>query len=1014
MIHTFGPFNLDTDTQTLFRGGQPVPVGRRAVALLQVLVGRPGLPVSKDVLIEVAWGGLAVEESNLAVQIAALRKALGTESGGEHWIETLPRRGYRFVGPPVTRSESIGFPDGAATVDRGVAVQQPGTVRWRVGRAAPLEALEGLTQRMLVGERQVVFITGEAGIGKTTFIEMAIERLSRCGVDTWCGRCTERFGTDEAFHPLIDALLTRCRSPGAPPILEAIRAHAPTWLLQMPSFVAETDRAAFQNEVFGATRERMLREFCDLVEVLSADRPLAIVLEDLHWSDLATLDVLSRFARDERRASTLLLASYRPTDTIVGGHPVRRLHQDLEIHGRCSELRLDRLSRPEVERHLALRFGDEQLALALSEPLFRRTQGQPLFVASLLDYFVNQRVIFEVDGAWRLGSETAIAQDVVPGDLINMIMHRLDRLTEDERQLLEVASVAGAEFSTALIAAGLSRDPFETEQALDALARKDRTLVSSGESEWPDGTYSGTYAFHHILYQNVLYQRLTPARRTQIHRRMGERLRDAYRDRTADIAPTLALHFEHGRDFPNALRYLGQAAESCAKRLGHEEAANYLTRALGILDRLGAVDQIGPRIALLRQRSWALRSSGDLAGSVRDLKEMIACAATAGQIRYEVNGLLAVSRFCLHADRRLCLQASEEALEKARALEDDVFKALVQGSSASINLYLKGWQENDAALCQKAMSLTADARDHSTLIRRLGIEGILECSRSRYHECRVSATHGKRLAQEAGDVYIFVLFNVMEATALLHLGEWRQLQQETAAALAFAEKNANRPASALCRLTLAWLHVEAMDFHGACQLCEGVDDATLEENPFAFFFHRAVLAKAFVGLNDPQGALKQFEDVQRRVDADGTGLDFTIYTQLYHCFGEYCLLVGDVAQARTRAEQLREYASPAPDRNHLALAYGLLARIALAAGNVQEARTQLDLALATLGNADLPLAAWRVFLIAAELSERFGEATRASEYHRRFEDVMQTLAQNFGAEDRLRASLLTALQARKA
>jgi tetratricopeptide (TPR) repeat protein len=232
--------------------------------------------------------------------------------------------------------------------------------------------------------------------------------------------------------------------------------------------------------------------------------------------------------------------------------------------------------------------------------------------------------------------------------------------------------------------------------------------------------------------------------------------------------------------------------------------------------------------------------------------------------------------------------------------------------------------------------------------------------------------------------------------------------------LAFAEKNANRPASALCRLTLAWLHVEAMDFGGACQLCEGVDDATLEENPFAFFFHRAVLAKAFVGLNDPQGALKQFEDVQRRVDADGTGLDFTIYTQLYHCFGEYCLLVGDVAQARTRAEQLREYAAPAPDRNHLALAYGLLARIALAAGNVQEARTQLDLALATLGNADLPLAAWRVFLTAAELSERFGEATRASEYHRRFEDVMQTLAQNFGAEDRLRASLLTALQARKA
>ena len=121
-----------------------------------------------------------------------------------------------------------------------------------------------------------------------------------------------------------------------------------------------------------------------------------------------------------------------------------------------------------------------------------------------------------------------------------------------------------------------------------------------------------------------------------------------------------------------------------------------------------------------------------------------------------------MSRFCLHADRRLCLQASEEAAAKARAIEDEVFRALVLGSSASINLYLKGWREEDAALCLKAMQVTAAAKDHATLIRRDGIEGILECSRSRYQECRISATHGKKLSREVGDIYIFVLFNVME------------------------------------------------------------------------------------------------------------------------------------------------------------------------------------------------------------------------------------------------------------
>jgi DNA-binding winged helix-turn-helix (wHTH) protein len=105
-IHAFGPFRLDADAETLFRGSEPLPVGKRAVALLRVLVERAGAPVSKDTLIDTAWSGLAVEESNLTVQIAALRRALGEVPGGEDWIVTLPRRGYRFVGPVVTKGEA--------------------------------------------------------------------------------------------------------------------------------------------------------------------------------------------------------------------------------------------------------------------------------------------------------------------------------------------------------------------------------------------------------------------------------------------------------------------------------------------------------------------------------------------------------------------------------------------------------------------------------------------------------------------------------------------------------------------------------------------------------------------------------------------------------------------------------------------------------------------------------------------------------------------------------------------
>ena len=171
------------------------------------------------------------------------------------------------------------------------------------------------------------------------------------------------------------------------------------------------------------------------------------------------------------KASVLILGTYRPADSVIEGHPIRRLHQDLEIHERCSELPLDRLSRIEVERYLALRFADDALASILSEPVFERSQGQPLFMASLLKYYIDHRAIIETDDGWQLSSAAAIAQDSVPNDLVNMITYQVARLTEQERRLLDIASVAGGEFSAALVAAGLSGDPIEVERDLDALAR---------------------------------------------------------------------------------------------------------------------------------------------------------------------------------------------------------------------------------------------------------------------------------------------------------------------------------------------------------------------------------------------------------------------------------------------------------------------------------------------------------------------------------------------------------------
>lgn len=367
MLYLFDDLVLDTDQRELRRDGSVIPLQPQVFDLLAYLIRHRARVVTKDDLIGAIWGGRIVSESALTTRINAARTAIGDSGEAQRLIRTLPRKGLRFIGAVREAAREVASAAAPPKVEMSSLV---------VGRTAPFETIDRMTRQALSGRRQMAFVTGEAGIGKTAFIAKAIERLTEQGFDVLYGRCTERFGTDEVFLPLIDALVSRYRANG-PELISAVRAHAPTWILQLPGAINASERAAFQDEVFGATRERMLREFCDLLEALSAGRPWVLVLEDLHWSDFATLDVVSRFARGNGKARVLALCSYRPADSAADGHPIRRLHRDLEIHGCCSELRLDRLSSSEVERYLALRFDDAELASTLSKPVFEPRWGTP-------------------------------------------------------------------------------------------------------------------------------------------------------------------------------------------------------------------------------------------------------------------------------------------------------------------------------------------------------------------------------------------------------------------------------------------------------------------------------------------------------------------------------------------------------------------------------------------------------------------------------------------------------------
>ncbi|MGH9670582.1 MAG: AAA family ATPase [Terriglobales bacterium] len=555
----------------------------KTVAVLRRLVENAGQLVTKEALLQAVWPHTVGSQGLPKGRIRELRAALGDDARTPRFIETVGRRGYRWIAPltsaPPVSSQS---PPG---------VRKSKTVRTRdpllVGRETEIAQLHEWLNQALGGERQVVFVTGEAGIGKTTLVDAFLARIAEenhqaefssprvlppAAPEPFTpsslliaeGQCIEHFGAGEAYLPILTALGQMGREPQGQQLIELLRRYAPTWLVQMPGLLSAPEVEGLQRTMLAATRERMLRELTEVVEVLTAERGLVLDLEDLQWSDTAMLDWLAFVARRRQAARFLVIGTYRPAEAMMSGHPLRAVKHELQLHGQCAELALRPLDEAVVAEYLARRFGStapapagegrgEGLPLAplqkLAKLLYRRTEGNPLFLINVVQDLVARGVLPHA-GQWDMERGTKAIEIAVPQTLRQLIEQQLERLGAEEQAVLEVASVAGAEFSAAVLAAGIETER-ETQQAkveesCAKLARREQFLQARGSAEWPDRTLAGRYDFIHALYQEVLYERVPAGRRAALHRRLGARLEAAYGQRAQEVAAELAVHFSSG------------------------------------------------------------------------------------------------------------------------------------------------------------------------------------------------------------------------------------------------------------------------------------------------------------------------------------------------------------------------------------------------------------------------------------------------------------------------------------
>jgi DNA-binding winged helix-turn-helix (wHTH) protein/tetratricopeptide (TPR) repeat protein len=575
----FDAFELDEADARLRRDGKPVALPPKAFGVLCALARQPGVLVTKNALLDSVWGHQHVSESVLKTTISQLRSALADDAASPKFIETASRLGYRFIGVPAQRGNGLPASPGTGN-GRGPAMGSADVPETFIGRRPALDRLRESWRRAGMGQRQLVWVAGDAGVGKSTLLDVFTRTSGAVAIAQ--GQCVEQYGTGEPYLPILQGLGDLCREYAD--LAAIMRATAPTWLLQLPWLITEAERAAFARELVGVSQERMMREFHELVARFTDRQPLLFVTEDLHWCDQATLRLMDHFARQRGPARLMWVGSFRLTQVIAEAHPLQALRQELRMHRLCEEIVLDPFSESEVLEYLRGR-GGADAPEAFVRRVHAHTDGLPLFVSNVVDALLGPVGESATTGRPRVAF-AANAPLPVPEDLAGAVETRIGKLPAETVALLEAAATCGVEFRAGAVAHALGRPLQDVIDECDRLVKQQYWLRHNSTVDLADGSLDALYSFRHAIYRHVFYHRQGASQRVQVHRRVAQ-AHIAGASNGVPIAPAeLASHHERGREFAPALRAYAQAIQIALRSFAPLAAQELSEHARSLLANL--------------------------------------------------------------------------------------------------------------------------------------------------------------------------------------------------------------------------------------------------------------------------------------------------------------------------------------------------------------------------------------------------------------------------------------------
>jgi DNA-binding winged helix-turn-helix (wHTH) protein/tetratricopeptide (TPR) repeat protein len=726
----FGAFELDPSAGELRKSGVKIKLQGQPIEILALLLARPGTVVTRQELQRKLWpdNTFVGFENSLNAAVRRLRTALDDSVEKPRFVETLARRGYRFIAAvhPAEPAQAKSVVQSLAGLPLANLSTSPTAERTSfalrphpsfAGRASEWSELCGALAEAASGRGRLCLISGEPGIGKTRLCtELAAEAQAR-GVAVLIGRCAEQEAV--TYLPFVEILESLVASAASPELLRTIVGdEGPELALLLPKLRRILTDLPPPLELSPLqARRNLFNAVVDFIVRATGRWATLLILEDLHWADESTLSLLEHLLRRLIELPVLVLGTYRDAESDVTGTLLKTVEESIRSRDNTS-IRLLGLPREEVALLLRALSGKDPPPSLVNE-IYAETSGNPFFVEELLRYLREEKRLFDSHENFR--TDLKIGELEVPRNLRVVVGRRLGRLGAMTREILEAAATIGRSFPFDLLEAATAAAP---DPLLDCLDEAEHTaLIASSESE-------ARFEFSHELVRQVVLSSLSGARRERLHLDIANAIERLYPDSLEDHYSELAHHFAHSANREKTFEYARLAGKTALARYAYQEAIAHLRAALESVGQLKSErphDELEIQL-ILGEVLGAIKGrgapeAGTAFGRAREL-----CTLTNAPATKMFEALEGAARNLFEQGRRpFALNAAEEMLAIAERSGDLALKGrallrvgytLMDGEPAKARPYLERALSSEASLPR---SLSAVTLTHVAIcLQRLG------------------------------------------------------------------------------------------------------------------------------------------------------------------------------------------------------------------------------------------------------------------------------------------------------